>query len=389
MWPDDMPSNYPEIDIDPFGEIAFDELFDRTVRTNDIKKVKKLLKEAKPREYQYHNTVLWAATHSKSMYEHLSGLKSSFGLAVHFDALSDEQMDELVSGWGELAIEEFEWSVGTVKTLLSPEAFDLVLKNCTNLLAWGVNKSPVDIRKIKAYLDYLGLDPDGSHGALEYNDKHPPVYEAVEQNNIELLKLLIEYGATVNCGGARKTSLGLAAFNGNVDIIKVLLNAGADPNLAAINDYTPLSAAVEADKEDSMRLLIQAGADPSKISHFVSNNSEYAAAMKKMSKISKLHQAGEDVAWFIDNIIPTNLLPVHYYKSGHWRMDEEDPEEYRSVPDYAKRHPEYVFTTKEGEPCVGIHDPLFMKQLGAGVFTNAHKGGAILTINDDEFLEDD
>jgi ankyrin repeat protein len=47
-----------------------------------------------------------------------------------------------------------------------------------------------------------------------------------------------------------------------VDIMKVLLSFGADPNQRGLNDYTPLHMAVGERNLPAVRILLEAGADP-------------------------------------------------------------------------------------------------------------------------------
>jgi ankyrin repeat protein len=58
--------------------------------------------------------------------------------------------------------------------------------------------------------------------------------------------------------------LGLACFFGHEDIARYLLDAGADPNLAATNSFQvrPIHAATARRSEAIVRLLLERGADP-------------------------------------------------------------------------------------------------------------------------------
>jgi len=47
-----------------------------------------------------------------------------------------------------------------------------------------------------------------------------------------------------------------------LDVMKLLLEFGADPNQRGINDYTPLHMAVGERNLPAVRLLLEAGADP-------------------------------------------------------------------------------------------------------------------------------
>ena len=90
---------------------------------------------------------------------------------------------------------------------------------------------------------------------------------AVQRNDLAEVKRLIAEGADVNekspvVGGANdgQTSLLVACFNGFTDIVRELLNAGANPRIV---DYllkaTPLHKAAFSGHPDSAKLLIEHG----------------------------------------------------------------------------------------------------------------------------------
>jgi ankyrin repeat protein len=60
------------------------------------------------------------------------------------------------------------------------------------------------------------------------------------------------------------TPLGLAAFLGGPDVVRVLLEHGADPDDDADNQFgvRPVNAAAASRDHETMRLLLEAGADP-------------------------------------------------------------------------------------------------------------------------------
>lgn len=59
------------------------------------------------------------------------------------------------------------------------------------------------------------------------------------------------------------TSLGLASFFGHLSIVKLLLDKGADPNIASYNQFrvAPLHSACAISNFEIVRLLIRAGAN--------------------------------------------------------------------------------------------------------------------------------
>ena len=75
------------------------------------------------------------------------------------------------------------------------------------------------------------------------------------------VKVLKEYGADVNIETNGWTPLMVASLDGNVETVKVLLEAGAGTNTTTGMGWTPLITAVVGDQCDCARILIKAGAD--------------------------------------------------------------------------------------------------------------------------------
>lgn len=93
----------------------------------------------------------------------------------------------------------------------------------------------------------------------------PPLAVAAKNRRNADLRLLLERGADPNLGDyGGRTALHEAAFVGNVEAVRVLLDAGADPNrVVPVNDYTPLHQAIYAPEPNPyvVRLLARGGAD--------------------------------------------------------------------------------------------------------------------------------
>src|SRR5581483_4993278 len=79
---------------------------------------------------------------------------------------------------------------------------------------------------------------------------------------------LLSRGADVNGPDKRGTTpLYKASVQGKTEIVRVLLDAGADPNLdsGGETEGTPLCAAAAWGHTDIVRLLLQSGADPNRV----------------------------------------------------------------------------------------------------------------------------
>ncbi len=89
------------------------------------------------------------------------------------------------------------------------------------------------------------------------------LHQAVQLGLVDIVQLLLERGADPNLrDGDGDSPLHLAILNHHAQIIRQLLNQGADPN--AINDdgNTPLLLASESGDRHIVRLLLDKGADP-------------------------------------------------------------------------------------------------------------------------------
>jgi ankyrin repeat protein len=105
-----------------------------------------------------------------------------------------------------------------------------------------------------------------------------PLMFAAREGDVELARLLLGAGADVNAAaGDGKTALALAIFNGNYDVASLLVDSKADVNKADAQRFTPLFWAVDrrnmetapnfpwmvtADPMPLIRKLLDAGANP-------------------------------------------------------------------------------------------------------------------------------
>ncbi len=113
----------------------------------------------------------------------------------------------------------------------------MVIGNC---LEYAIYHSPMPF--IRTLLE-IGADPGPAH-----HSGFPPVIAALSCTNpqggspgrpdvLEIIRLLLEFGADPNQRGINDyTSLHMAVAEGNADAIEVLLEAGADPDLATTID---------------------------------------------------------------------------------------------------------------------------------------------------------
>jgi len=97
------------------------------------------------------------------------------------------------------------------------------------------------------------------------NRNTPALHHAVVYGYSEIVELLLDHGADVHAIAYENNHemtppIVLAAWEGGLEVMKILLRNGADPNARSSNGVTPLSTAKRHSKQDRVSLLMQYGA---------------------------------------------------------------------------------------------------------------------------------
>jgi UPF0716 family protein affecting phage T7 exclusion len=165
-----------------------------------------------------------------------------------------------------------------------------------------------------------GKDEDGrivihSHLIFRFQRRRSTLTEAVERGDVEKVKVLLTRGADPNerqthtvrrsclipfettwdAPGFAKTVLMVAAESGNVKIVQLLLDNGADVNVVTSTGWTALVGAIEEDHPETAILLINRGADVNAVDLQADTPLILSAAMSENEVVKLLLERGADI----------------------------------------------------------------------------------------------
>ncbi len=187
--------------------------------------------------------------------------------------------------------------------------------------AYILNKSIKlgDVKRIQTLLE-SGVDPDVSVDS----DDDFPIHEATFIENIEIVRLLLDYGANIDCkdsygdtvltcacegnnieivtllldygvnihGKSNRLAIHNASRHGHLKIVRLLLDYEADPNAKNNNGETPLHQACDWDNDEVIKLLLEHGADP-----MIKNNDDFCPDLPSDNPYKRMFQLKEWRPW--------------------------------------------------------------------------------------------
>ncbi|KAK6996897.1 Arp ankyrin repeat protein, partial [Favolaschia claudopus] len=144
--------------------------------------------------------------------------------------------------------------------------------------------------------------------SLEIVNPQWGLYYATRENQPRIVKMLLDAGADPNIvSGLYGTALHVAVCNGSEPIVKMLLDAGADPKNVGAMYETALFAAVKRDFEYIVKMLLDAGADANIVRERYGTVLHVAVCNISEHTVKMLLDAGADV----------NIVNCHYGTALH------------------------------------------------------------------------
>ena len=139
-----------------------------------------------------------------------------------------------------------------------------------------------------------------------HTEHMPPLFRAAEAGRTDEVRRLIESGANVNEEFPERgfTPLMLASLRAHVEIVKLLLKAGADPNADGVIThgvwFTPLTLAIRGQRKNRLEVvdtLIAGGAHLNPPPSSDESPFDAALAVNDIEMMRELLKRGSDVNW--------------------------------------------------------------------------------------------
>lgn len=146
-------------------------------------------------------------------------------------------------------------------TIKTEDAFASLLELAANNDVEGFKKS---IECDPSCVDEIGLWYGRQKGSKQMvNDLRTPLMVAATYGSIDVIKVILslsDVDVNCSCGADKSTALHCAASGGAVnavDVVKLLLAAGADCNLVDANDHRPIDVIIVPPKLQDARLILE------------------------------------------------------------------------------------------------------------------------------------
>jgi len=143
-----------------------------------------------------------------------------------------------------------------VQNLLKTKGPNAMDPNGNTPLIWAARNGKLNIVKFLVEQHQFPLD-------VQNFDAETALSAAVVEGHYDIVKFLIERGANINLGNCRsETPLHLAVVLGNLEIARLIVEEGAQVDTEDDCGDTPLHFAVREDKTDMVSYLLSVGANP-------------------------------------------------------------------------------------------------------------------------------
>ncbi|WP_194832259.1 ankyrin repeat domain-containing protein [Nocardia sp. XZ_19_369] len=174
---------------------------------------------------------------------------------------------------------------------------------------WNVLMLALAARKRKAFRALLDAGADTAH---RDEDGATVLHMAARIEDSWYLQTLLEYPVDVNAIDPSSGATPLIAARGNYEQFRMLLAAGADPNIPDLSGGTALHHAAELARYQQVLDLLDAGADPNRTDESDETFQGYLHRPDPLDQGTELrNQRAQITSWLREHGIAIEPLPEH------------------------------------------------------------------------------
>ncbi|NXN97510.1 ASB3 protein, partial [Rhinopomastus cyanomelas] len=220
-------------------------------REGNVKMLRKLIKQGYSIDVPDNRG--WVPIHEAAAHNSSQCLKLLVRAAPSDDYINSKTFEGLCA----LHLSARHGSLECIRILLEagadPNEFNT---EATTPLFLAVENEHIDVVK---FLLQHGANVDGSHSISGWNSLH----QASFQGSVDIMEVLLENGADMECkDDFGITPLFVAAQYGKLETLSLLVSHGAEVNCQATDRATPLLIAAQEGHTKCVELLLAKGADP-------------------------------------------------------------------------------------------------------------------------------
>ncbi|XP_054431424.1 ankyrin repeat and SOCS box protein 3 isoform X2 [Pteronotus mesoamericanus] len=220
-------------------------------REGNVKVLRKLLKKGLSVDVADNRG--WMPIHEAAYHNSVECLR----MLIHTDSSEDYIRTKTFEGFSALhfAASRGHWKIVQILLEAGADPNATTLEETTPLFL-AVENGRIDVLRL---LLRHGANVNGSHSMCGWNALH----QATFQENAEIIKLLLKRGANKECqDDFGITPLFVAAQYGKLESLSILISSGANVNCQALDKATPLFIAAQEGHTECVELLLSSGADP-------------------------------------------------------------------------------------------------------------------------------
>ncbi|XP_006881078.1 PREDICTED: ankyrin repeat and SOCS box protein 3 [Elephantulus edwardii] len=220
-------------------------------REGNVKVLRKLLKRG--RSVDVADNRGWMPIHEAAYHNSVECLR----MLIHADSSENYIKTRTFEGFCplHLAASQGHWKIVQILLKAGADPNEMTLEETTPLFI-AVENGQMDVLKM---LLRHGANVNGSHSMCRWNALHQAAY----QENVEIIKLLLKKGVDKECqDDFGITPLFVAAQYGKLESLTALIASGANVNCQALDKATPLFIASQEGHLKCVELLLSSKADP-------------------------------------------------------------------------------------------------------------------------------